>query len=112
MPFVCYNPSMSESSRQVDPSEFERLVRDGLANLYDQAALATHPLAALASGQPETAQSKGKQLRITLTEIIEGLRPLGAGEPAGEPDPSAPTWFCGAATSTASACNRSRMGCR
>jgi CheY-like chemotaxis protein len=92
MPFVCYNPSMSESSRQVDPSEFERLVRDGLANLYDQAALATHPLAALASGQPETAQSKGKQLRITLTEIIEGLRPLGAGEPAGEPDPSAPEW--------------------
>jgi len=83
---------MSVSSVQVDPSEFERLVRDALANLFDQAALATHPLATLASGRPETAQSKGEQLRATLTEIIEGLRPLGAGEPAGEPDPSAPEW--------------------
>ena len=50
---------MSESSAQVDPSEFERLVRDALANLFHQAALA--------SGQPETAQSRSEQLRATVT---------------------------------------------
>lgn len=72
---------MSYTSEVLDTGEFERLVRDALANLFDQAALATHPLAALIGRQSGTPQFRADQLRQALLEAIERLRPAGEKEP-------------------------------
>jgi CheY-like chemotaxis protein len=74
-----------------DAAEFERLVRDALANLHDQAALATHPFAALVvAGPPKGGQAATRSdlLRRVLLNAIERLRP------AAETDrkPGSPEW--------------------
>jgi CheY-like chemotaxis protein len=61
-----------------DAAEFDRQVRDALANLHDQAALAIHPLARLMSvGPPKGTQppSRADHLRHTLLSAIDRLRP-------------------------------------
>jgi CheY-like chemotaxis protein len=72
---------MAEKQAGLDIVEFERLVRDALANLFDQAALATHPLAALTAQPSGTQQGRAEQLREMLVEAIEALRPSGEAEP-------------------------------
>ncbi|GAB4526337.1 MAG: hypothetical protein Kow0063_00480 [Anaerolineae bacterium] len=72
---------MPEIPDGLDIGEFERLVRDALANLFDQAALATHPLAALIGHQAGTPQFRSDQLRQALLEAIAHLRPAGEKEP-------------------------------
>jgi len=72
---------MTDISGIPDTPEFERLVRDALANLFDQAALATHPLATLVSRQAGAQQNRADQLRTVLVEAIEWLRPAGEDEP-------------------------------
>ena len=70
---------MSDSSGAMDRTEFGRLVREGLADLYDQAALQTLPLAALllaetSERRPRPA-TRAELLRQTLIAAIEQLRP-------------------------------------
>jgi len=72
---------LPEVSEVLDTAEFERLVRDALANLFDQAALATHPLAALIGRQAGTPLFRADQLRQALTNAIEQLRPTGENDP-------------------------------
>lgn len=69
----------------MERSEFERLVRDALNSLYDQAALQTHPLAEYMT--PSAKHSRGQQLRDTLIAAIERLRPFDR-----EPLPGSPEW--------------------
>lgn len=66
---------MAEALEALDWAEFERLVRDALANLFDQAALATHPLAAVLGRQAGSQQGRSDQLRAVLLDAIERLRP-------------------------------------
>jgi len=56
-------------------AEFDQLVRDALANLYDFVALETHPLAALLPKPPGQPKSRAGFLREYLLAAIEGLRP-------------------------------------
>ncbi len=63
--------------------EFERLVRDALNNLYDLAALQTHPLAGHFT--PD-AKSRAQQLRDVLIAAIERLRPAERGPTTGSPE--------------------------
>ena len=79
---------MTDISGIPDSAEFERWVRDALANLFDQAALATHPLAALVGQQAGLQQNRADQLRKVLVEAIEWLRPAGEDEP----QPNSPGW--------------------
>lgn len=72
---------MTEISGLPDSAEFERWVRDALANLFDQAALATHPLATLVGHQTGTQPNRADQLRRVLVEAIEWLRPAGEDGP-------------------------------
>ncbi len=72
---------MTEISGLPDNAEFERWVRDALANLFDQAALATHPLAILVGHQTGAQQNRADQLRRVLVEAIEWLRPTSEDEP-------------------------------
>jgi CheY-like chemotaxis protein len=65
----------------LDRGEFERLVRDALANLFDQAALATHPLAPVIGRQGGTQPGRSDQLRAVLLNAIEHLKPAGEQEP-------------------------------
>jgi CheY-like chemotaxis protein len=61
-----------------EASEFERQVRDALANLNDRAALATHPLASLVVASPAKggqASTRADVLREALLAAIERLRP-------------------------------------
>lgn len=67
--------------------EFQILVRDALAHLYDAAHLQTHPLALLLVSQaPDRASLRGKLLFQALLDAIEALHP-----PTGKPI-EAPAW--------------------
>lgn len=79
---------MTDSSGIPDTPEFERLVREALANLFDRAALATHPLATLMGRQTGGHQSRADQLRAVLVEAIEWLRPAGEEQP----QPNSQAW--------------------
>ncbi len=79
---------MAEKLTGLDIVEFERLVRDALANLFDQAALSIHPLATLIIQPGGTQQGRAEQLRQTLLDSIEALRPAGEGDPK----PSSQEW--------------------
>lgn len=60
----------------IDRAEFDQLVRDALANLYDFVALETHPLATLLSKSQDPAKSRAESLRECLLTAIQMLRPL------------------------------------
>jgi CheY-like chemotaxis protein len=79
---------MADTSGIPDMPEFERLVREALANLFDRAALATHPLANLIGRQGGGQQSRADQLRTVLVEAIEWLRPAGEDQP----QPNSQAW--------------------
>ena len=69
---------MTDPQTSFDAVEFERQVRDALANLHDQASLATHPLASLVVVEPpKGAQvvTRADLLRRALRGAIERLRP-------------------------------------
>jgi AAA15 family ATPase/GTPase len=58
--------------------EFENLVKDALANMYDFAAMETHPIIGAALFPPEDYKgSKGEYLRQVLLETIESFKPSG-----------------------------------
>ena len=61
--------------------EFARLVRDALANLYDNAALETHPLADFLPKPAEAKVSRAEHLRAALLKAIESLRPPKGDDP-------------------------------
>lgn len=58
-----------------DRIEFERHVREVLANLYDYAALEMHPLASYLHTSPQQPVSRGEQLRRLVLQIIDKLQP-------------------------------------
>ena len=69
------------TAKMPDDAEFDYLVRDALANLYDFASLEAHPLAqALALAHPLPAgderPSRADRLCALLLEAIEQLRPV------------------------------------
>src|SRR5436305_196692 len=64
-----------------DRTEFDHLVREALANLYDVAALETHPLSTLIPRPPEYRGTGAEFLRKTIGAAIEQLRP--GDKPAG-----------------------------
>jgi CheY-like chemotaxis protein len=59
----------------IERTEFNRLVRDGLSNLYDTAALETHPLASVFPAPPDLHTSRAEHLRRILLHAIEMLQP-------------------------------------
>ena len=59
----------------MERKEFNRLVRDALSNLYDYAALETHPLTAVFPVPSEQQTSRAEHLRHILLGAIEGLQP-------------------------------------
>lgn len=59
----------------MERKEFNRLVRDALSNLYDYAALETHPLTAVFPVPSEQQTSRAEHLRHILLDAIEGLQP-------------------------------------
>ena len=59
----------------IERTEFERLVRDGLSNLYDYAALEMHPLASVFPVSPDQQTSRAEHLRHVLLHAIERLQP-------------------------------------
>jgi CheY-like chemotaxis protein len=61
----------------IERTEFDRQVRDGLASLYDYAALETHPLASIFPKPPDQPESQADYLRSLLLGAIERLRPPG-----------------------------------
>jgi CheY-like chemotaxis protein len=71
----------------IDRAEFDQLVRDALANLYDFVALETHPLATLLPTPPGQPKSRADCLREHLLHAIERLQPPDRALPA-----SAPEW--------------------
>jgi CheY-like chemotaxis protein len=66
---------MHNSAAAFDYEEFERLVRDGLANLFDLTALQTHPLTRFLPQENVPIHSRGEQLRKELQTAIEQLKP-------------------------------------
>lgn len=77
---------MHELPDILEQEKFENMVRDALTNLFDQAALQIHPLAAYLE-RSAPARSRGEGLRKTLEAAIERLRP--ADDP---PRPGALEW--------------------
>jgi len=71
----------------IEQAELMRWVRDALSNLYDYAALETHPLAALLPRPPGYVGSRANYLSDVLKQAIEGLKP-----PAREPVPASAEW--------------------
>jgi CheY-like chemotaxis protein len=59
----------------IEPAEFDRLVRDALANLYDNVALEVHPLNKVILKPPDKVSSNSALLRRVLIEAIDSLRP-------------------------------------
>jgi len=59
----------------VERVEFNQLVREVLSNLYDHAALETHPLASMFPQPPGQEGSRAEHLRGVLLRTIERLRP-------------------------------------
>ena len=69
---MCYNrPRM----RMMDRAEFDELVRNGLANLYDYATLETHALTPLFPPPSDQRKSRAEHLRHVLLYAIEQLKP-------------------------------------
>ncbi len=68
-------------------TDFARLVKDALVNLYDNAALEIHPLASMLPPTPQPQISRGTYLRDVLLDAIEQLRPEQQ-----ESSPGAPEW--------------------
>lgn len=57
-------------------ADFRKLVKDALEHLYDTAYLATHPLLRQLTGNATTNRlTRVQQLRSTLKETIESIRP-------------------------------------
>jgi len=77
---------MDESPGVLDQRGFERLVRDALANLYDQAALETHALADFLPSRPQEGKSRAEQLGELLLGAIEKLRPAARALPSTAPE--------------------------
>lgn len=72
----------------MDRDTFEGLVKDAVANLYNQTALETHPLLQQVFKPPAgLAAGKGEYIRRTVVEAIQQLRPDRKDE-----NPSAPEW--------------------
>jgi CheY-like chemotaxis protein len=59
----------------MDRTAFNRLVRDGLSNLCDYAALEAHPLASVFPVPPDQRISRAEHLRHLLLRAIERLQP-------------------------------------
>jgi CheY-like chemotaxis protein len=70
---VCYNHFWAWN--MIDRTEFNRLVRDGLSNLCDYAALETHALASVFPIPPGQRRSRAEHLRHLLLHAIEKLQP-------------------------------------
>lgn len=70
-----------------DRIEFERHVREVLANLYDYAALEMHPLASYLRTSSQQPVSRGEQLRRLVLQIIDNLQP-----PDKIPSPTSIEW--------------------
>lgn len=68
-------------------TEFAYLVKDLLANCYDNAALETHPLVRWINAIPSSQLSRAEILREIALEAIQALRP-----PTGEPASRAVEW--------------------
>jgi CheY-like chemotaxis protein len=66
---------LSNLSESIDQEKFERLVKDGLANLFDLTALQTHVLTRYLGQNLSSLPSRGEFLRDTLVKAIEQLRP-------------------------------------
>lgn len=62
----------------MDREAFDHLVREALVHLHDRLYLATHPLASLlgSDGRPLS----GDLLRQSLVDVLDELRPIGAGQ--------------------------------
>jgi len=69
--------SLPHVEQALDLSEFERLVRDALAHLYDAVYLQTHPLARVLQQQEERTPLSllGKVLYQRLLDGIDAVRP-------------------------------------
>ncbi len=67
--YVIMNPAM------IERTAFNRLIRDALCNLYDYAALETHPLASIFPKPLDHSGSRAEYLRHILQRAIEGLQP-------------------------------------
>ncbi len=64
--------------RRMDFEEFENLVKDALANMYDFAAMETHPLVNTSFFSTVAFKgSKGEFLRDVLIESIQSFKPSG-----------------------------------
>ncbi len=59
----------------LDRTEFNRQVRDALSNLFDYAALETHPLGSVFPKPVEHGGSRAEHLRHLLQSAIEKLQP-------------------------------------
>jgi len=59
----------------IERTEFNRLIRDGLSNLYDYAALEIHPLTSVFPAPPDPHTSRAEHLRQLLIHAIERLQP-------------------------------------
>ena len=59
----------------IDRTDFNHLIRDALSNLYDYAALETHPLASVFPPPPGEPRSHAEHLRHVLLRAIERLQP-------------------------------------
>lgn len=59
----------------MERTEFNRLVRDALSNLYDTAALETHPLTSVFPPSSDQRTSRAEHLRQVLLRAVEGLQP-------------------------------------
>jgi CheY-like chemotaxis protein len=72
----------------VDRPTFNEVIKDVLSNLYDTAAIETHPMIQSIMPASHTASGKrGETLRGLILEAIEQLRPLRK-----EESPSSPEW--------------------
>jgi CheY-like chemotaxis protein len=60
---------------RMERTEFNRLVRDALSNLFDYAALETHALASVFPQPPDYSGSRADYLRHLLQHAIERLQP-------------------------------------
>lgn len=77
---------MPEPVVNFDPAEFERLLREALVNLFDQAALSRHPFAGMLDRGASEQQTRGQQLRELITDAIERLQPVDRASRPGAPE--------------------------
>ncbi len=86
-PLLTGTANLATIQVMMEQNELMRLVRDALSNLYDYAALETHPLAALLPRPPGYVGSRANYLSDVLQQTIEGLKP-----PARDPVPASAEW--------------------